>query len=187
MTSSAAHRPQIVAGLWGFAEASFFFLVPDIWLSRVAITGLRPALSALAAALLAALAGGALMYAAGQAAFPAACDFLVNVPAVSSGMVAAAGADMTAKGALPAMMSGAFGGVPFKVYAVWAGHLQVPFVVFLLAAGAARASRFVSTVFLTWGLARFLSRALSLRQLYILHALLWVIFYAAYFVVFAGL
>jgi len=26
-----------VAGLWGFAEATLFFLVPDIWLTAIAV------------------------------------------------------------------------------------------------------------------------------------------------------
>jgi hypothetical protein len=35
----------LVAGLWGFAEATLFFLVPDIWLTALAVRrGLKPAL-----------------------------------------------------------------------------------------------------------------------------------------------
>lgn len=180
-------RPRGVAGAWGFAEATFFFFVPDILLSRIAIRGLVPALWACLAATLGAVLGGIVMYLAGQGAFAATCRFLDFIPAISPKMIAAAGADVTARGFLPALASGTLAGVPYKIYAAWAGHVNVPVLWFVAASAMARAARFVTVVFLTWGAAHILSRKLARWHLYILHAALWVIFYVWYFVVFGGL
>lgn len=183
----ALRGPQSVAALWGFAEATFFFLVPDIYLTRQAIRGLVPALRATLAALAGAAVGGLVMYVLAQAGFAAMCRFLDFIPAISPAMVAAAGKDVAAMGFLKAAVTGALTGVPYKIYAVWAGHLNVPVLWFVTASLLARAARFVSVVFLSWGLAHILSRRLSRSQLYIVHAVLWVIFYIGYFVVFGGL
>jgi len=180
-------RPRGIAASWGLAEATFFFLVPDILLTRIAIRGLVPALWAAAAAMLGAVLGGIIMYLLGQGAFIAACRFLDFIPAISPPMIAAAGADVAARGLWPALLSGAVGGVPYKIYAVWAGHLNVPVLWFMAASAMARAARFVTAVFLSWGAAHILSRWMPRRHLYILHAALWVIFYVWYFVVFGGL
>ena len=39
-------RLYVVATLWGFAEATLFFVIPDVLLSYVALSRLRPALKA---------------------------------------------------------------------------------------------------------------------------------------------
>lgn len=75
-------RPRGIAASWGLAEATFFFLVPDILLTRIAIRGLVPALWAAAAAMLGAVLGGIIMYLLGQGAFIAACRFLDFIPAI---------------------------------------------------------------------------------------------------------
>lgn len=176
-----------IAFVWGLAEATFFFLVPDIFLTRQAIRGLMPALRAALAALGGAVLGGLVMYVLAQADFAALRRFLDFIPAISDAMIAAAGKDIAAHGFLKAAIMGAISGVPYKIYAGWAGHVNVPLLWFAAASLMARAARFVSVVFLAWGLAQFLSRGLSRSQLYIVHAVLWVIFYIGYFVVFSGL
>ena len=58
--------PFAAAFAWGFAEATLFFVVPDVWLTLIAVRrGLRPALVACGWALAGALAGGLAMYAWG--------------------------------------------------------------------------------------------------------------------------
>jgi membrane protein YqaA with SNARE-associated domain len=50
------------AALWGFAEATLFFIVPDVLLSIIAVRrGRRPAWIAMAWTIAGAIAGGALM------------------------------------------------------------------------------------------------------------------------------
>jgi hypothetical protein len=50
-----------IAALWGLAEATLFFIVPDVWLTLITVWSPRKALIACLFALLGALAGGALM------------------------------------------------------------------------------------------------------------------------------
>src|SRR5258706_1708194 len=68
VTSNATSlgMPIILASfVWGLAESSFFFFVPDVGLTFLALRNYRAALRATLAALAGALIGGALMYAWG--------------------------------------------------------------------------------------------------------------------------
>jgi len=56
----SALRDHAVAGLWGFAEATAFFVVPDVWLSAVALRNLPRGLTGAASATAGALVGGAV-------------------------------------------------------------------------------------------------------------------------------
>jgi hypothetical protein len=53
---------NLVAGLWGLAEATLFFIVPDVWLSLAGRQQLKSGLQACLWALAGPLAGGALVY-----------------------------------------------------------------------------------------------------------------------------
>ena len=50
---------------WGFAEATFFFIIPDVFLTYIALKNWRQATRACFWALGGALIGGAVMYAWG--------------------------------------------------------------------------------------------------------------------------
>jgi membrane protein YqaA with SNARE-associated domain len=54
---------NLVALIWGFAEASLFFIVPDVWLSFAGREKLSKGIRACVFALAGALIGGAVMYA----------------------------------------------------------------------------------------------------------------------------
>jgi hypothetical protein len=54
-----------LAFAWGLAEATVFFVVPDVWISRLALSSWRAALRGCALALVGALVGGVLLYLAG--------------------------------------------------------------------------------------------------------------------------
>jgi len=51
---------------WGFAEATLFFIVPDLLLTFIALYSFRRSVKVLAFILLGALVGGTLMFCAGQ-------------------------------------------------------------------------------------------------------------------------
>jgi hypothetical protein len=55
----------LLAAAWGLAEATLFFLVPDILITWVALTSLRRALLSSLWVLAGALAGGCLMHLSG--------------------------------------------------------------------------------------------------------------------------
>ena len=104
-----------LAALWGFAEATLFFIVPDVLLTFIAIRhGWRQAAMASLAAAAGATIGGALMY-AWAASDPASARGAIDfVPAISAALLERA-KDALARDGLAAMFIGAFTGAPYKV------------------------------------------------------------------------
>jgi membrane protein YqaA with SNARE-associated domain len=171
-----------VAFLWGLAEATFFFIVPDVYLGLVALLHWRRGLWATAAAVAGALAGGALMFSLAAANPGALEQFLLRIPGISAPMVQAVAEQIGASG-LWALVSGPLGGVPYKIYAVQAGtqHLSLP--LFLLVTIPARLERLLP-VSLAAGLAGVWLRPRIERQpvwAVGLYALLWVVIYVLYY------
>src|SRR5947207_11171117 len=72
-----------LAFAWGFLEATFFFIVPDVLLTLIACRMLRPAMKATVAALAGALIGGAMMYEFGSRDPDLALRALDRIPAIS--------------------------------------------------------------------------------------------------------
>lgn len=170
----------LAAALWGVAEATVFFIVPDVYLTAVALRDRRAALRACAAALVGALAGGCLMYQWG-AGEPAAARALVErVPAISTGMVDRVEQEIADRGTL-ALFIGPLRGTPYKIYAVAAGQRGTGLLLFLAVSVPARLLRFVVlTLAVAWLSGR--APGWSLRAKRTLHAVLWTVFYAGYLV-----
>lgn len=170
----------IVAAVWGLAEATAFFLVPDVYLTAVALRDRRAALRACVAALAGALLGGCVMYTWGARDAAAARALLERVPAISQGMVARVEEEIAAHGAL-AIFAGPLRGTPYKTYAVLAGERGEGLGRFLALSVPARLLRFLLlTLLAAWVAARPLA-GWSLRAKRALHAALWGAFYSAYF------
>jgi len=173
----------IAAVLWGFAEATLFFIVPDVLLSGIAVwQGRRAALLATAWTIVGAVAGGALMYRWGAHDPPGAAAMLDRLPAIAPAMIARVGDDLQRDG-LAAMAIGAFTGVPYKVYAILAPSAGIGLGTFLAASIPIRALRFVVAVLLADGINRALARRLTRRQRLGLLGAVWLVFYAVYFAV----
>lgn len=52
----------LVAFLWGFSEAVWFFIIPDIFLTLIALFSLKRALLGMGWTILGAMLGGGLLY-----------------------------------------------------------------------------------------------------------------------------
>ena len=88
---------------WGFAEATLFFVVPDVWIGLLALFSWRAGLRAVAWAVMGALLGGALMYGVGAQLPPDRSARLLDaVPAISPGMIERVEEEMRERG--PASM-----------------------------------------------------------------------------------
>jgi hypothetical protein len=166
--------------VWGFAEATVFFIVPDVLLTLVAVLAPRRAVAAVLAALAGAMAGGALMH-RHAAADPAAARALVDaVPAVTGAVVDRARA-LLAGGLFEGMVRGSVSGLPFKIFAVEAGAEGGGLAAFLAAALPARALRFALAVAATRGMVLTLFRSVPRRGLVAIWAGFWTALYAVYF------
>ncbi len=170
---------NLLAAAWGFAEATLFFIVPDVLLSFIALRRTKVALLACLLATAGALAGGALMYAWGSSDPVQAVAVLDQVPAVSTEMVERVGSDLEHQG-LWALMFGPFRGTPYKIYAVQSAAVDVPLMAFLAVSVPARSVRFVLVALITGWLSTSVLKSWSLRRKRWTMAGFWILFYAAF-------
>jgi membrane protein YqaA with SNARE-associated domain len=179
--NSASGATVLAALLWGFAEATVFFIVPDVLLTLIAQrAGLRAALVATGFAVLGACAGGLVMWHLGSHYPAETLAALDMVPAVSPEMVARARTSLAAA-PFDALLAGAFSGIPYKVFAGTAASGGVSASALLLFTIPARAARFLFAVAATVLLDRAILRdvpELARRRILIGF---WLAFYAVYF------
>jgi hypothetical protein len=172
----------VVGGLWGLAEATLFFIVPDVWLTFLALKNLHRSLVAAVWALGGALLGGVAMYSFGAHAHDAGWRALDAVPAISPALIAHVHVQVEEHG-LWAMLLGPIGGIPYKIYAVVWGARHGSVLAFLLVSLPARGVRFFLAPALTAGIRRLvlpLTRGHAAFEAGLLAAF-WVGLYAFYF------
>jgi hypothetical protein len=175
------HALNIAAFVWGVAEATLFFIVPDVILSYIGLKrGPRAAGIASLYAAIGAGAGGAIMYLWSASDPEAARASVLAVPAISETMAAHAAAAME-QNWFVATFLGPLTSSPFKLYAVLAPHAGASLPAFALASIAARLPRFLIVSIGVALIGRALSRWLSERQrLWVLIGA-WLLFYAVFF------
>jgi len=178
----------VAAAAWGFAEATLFFVVPDVLLTWLA--GFRPRVvwPAAFACLVGALLGGGLMFLCAQRDAAGMRNLLDAVPAISREFIAATGAGLQQDFGAQ-MLRGGFTGVPYKIMAVEAGADGQSLAGFLAWSVPARLSRWILLVLLGRGATVIVRRCLQRgadRWLWTLWAVGWSIVYAVYFTVMDG-
>ncbi|HEX2854028.1 MAG TPA: hypothetical protein VHO24_12380 [Opitutaceae bacterium] len=165
---------------WGLAESTFFFIVPDVFITRLALQDFRRSLVACVWAVGGALLGGAILWWVSDVEMGSRLlRAFTHIPGINRDLIASAGQAMHEQGST-SLFSGMLRGQPYKIFAVHAGVQEVPLAAFLAFSALARMSRFV----LTAALASLCARALrghSPRVLSHLHALVWLAFYLIYF------
>ncbi|WP_299817022.1 hypothetical protein [uncultured Roseibium sp.] len=172
-----------MAALWGFAEATLFFIVPDVLLTSLALTSLKKALWAALAAALAAAVGGALIWSCAHYAPQVSRSVLLQVPGISENTFAAVRLYLES-GLFQGMLQGAFSGVPYKIFAADAGMNGTSLWAFALLSPIARLPRFMVMVLIAWGLSRLVGERLPNGAKLAASLVLWIIFYIFYFKVF---
>jgi len=173
--------PGLVAAfLWGLAEATFFFIIPDVFLSFVAMLDWPSTWKHIVAALAGALLGGALLFHWAQADPEAAHAAIARVPFITPGMFAKVNSGLDTMGLL-AVLTGSVSGVPYKLYAVEAPRVATQFA-FLLATPPTRAVRFTLVWMIFGAAAGWLRKkyTLSTRKLAYIHGVVWIVSYAFY-------
>ncbi len=172
--NEALARP--LAAIWGFAEATLFFVVPDVALGYLALRSRKIALAACVWAFAAALLGGGLMYAWGRLSPAAAEAALEKVPAIDRLMIERVRGELEERGA-GAVALGPLRTTPYKIYAVEAGALGISPVAVLLASVPSRLGRFLGTVLVVGWLVRYPLRRWSLNRQRLALGLFWVAIY----------
>lgn len=160
------------------AEASFFFIVPDVLISAVALRSGRAAFAALAGSLIGACVAGATMFHwshVDAASARAAVDAVPFIPARLFELAQSLSAD---HGGL-AILFGSFIGVPYKVFAVQAPE-SLTIAAFLGWTLPGRATRFMLTAVVAAWLARRLRLRWPQGVMVAGWAVIWIAIYASY-------
>ena len=171
---------RYLAAIWGLAEATVFFIVPDVLLTAVALKDGKRATKLCLWTLAGALVGGAIMFWWGHHDKEAAEDLLVKIPAIDGAMLAEV-EEQIEKGGAKAAFVGPLTGRPYKIYAVDAGGTGVSYVTFLLVSVPARLLRFLALAWLTTAISKSLLRKKSPRFKTLLQIAIWMGFYTWYF------
>jgi hypothetical protein len=182
-----SRRGGLAALAWGAAEASLFFIVPDVLIGWLALRGgLRPGARAALFAAVGAMLGGALIFAWAAANPLAALNAVEAVPGVSTAMVGAAREDIDERGWLLATLSGPLSATPYKVYAALAPEVDASLPVFAAAALPTRLPRFLMVALVFALLGRLLRDRVPPRRLLAIYAIGWVLFYSWFWTANAG-
>ena len=169
--------------LWAAAEATVFFIVPDVLLTAAVIKlGFRRALLlSLLTAAVASFAGLCMWYWGGRDV-GAARYVMLMVPAIGPDLLARAHNDV-AHNWFFHLIVGAMTGVPYKLYAVEAGARGINPWLFVPASFAARFWRFFLTALAVAVGKELLSRLDRARWSYAAWAIAWFLVYATYFTI----
>lgn len=176
---------SVFASLWGLAEATFFFIVPDVWMTAAGARGFARGAKAATAALLGAIAGGAIMYTLGLRDPETMRRFLDCVPAISPGLIEDVSRLIDERGVYSVLI-GPLRGTPYKVFAAEWGVDGRNILALLVISVPARMGRFLLSVAAARLFASALGRLTEERaelELCILGAV-WATFYIFYFLYF---
>lgn len=169
-----------VAGLWGFAEGTIFFVVPDVCVTCFALFSFKESAKALQSAVLGALIAGVLMYALASCDYQLARRIVLSVPFVSQPLLDQSRADYLQHAWL-ATVYAPLSGIPYKVFAIEAVQ-YIGILPFVFASILARFGRIGAA----WGLAALIrvcfKRTIDMRpRLFLaIHFLFWSVFYSWY-------
>jgi hypothetical protein len=105
-----------MAAIWGFAEATLFFVVPDVIVGLIGLRYPRKALAAGLAAVAGACAGGAVVYLVGIEVGDDLRVVMDAIPAVDPEMLDRAREELLDRGGI-AIVNGQSQGIPYKLYA----------------------------------------------------------------------
>jgi len=164
---------------WSFSEALFFFLVPDVIQSAIAVGSLRRSMWSCLWSVLGAVAGGLLMFAWGAHDGPVALGFVDAVPFIPTRMLGQVH-DALVRDGLIAMLQGPIKGIPYKIYAVQSGDMGLSWWGFALMTVPARVLRFLFNCLAFHYIAKLLRHFVGPKPLPWCWAAFWVMNYWVY-------
>jgi len=182
----AASRTAAGVGLfWGFAEATLFFIVPDVLLGAVALFAPRAAPRVLAYTLAGALTGGALTYGVASELQPSRSEAVLDgVPTVNEKAIQRVGREMRDEGPRSVVYGPLRMGTPYKLYARAAAVEDEAFSSFFLWSIPGRLERMLPVTLLA-ALVGVLARgwiARRPRAVLAFYGTLWLCVYVVYVV-----
>ncbi len=174
---------SFIAFLWGLAEASLFFIVPDVWLTIISRRRLgRAEYAAIGLAILGALVGGTAVYWLARLDPERMLELITAVPGIDRVMVDKVRVQIGNNG-LWALLLGPLQGIPYKIYAAQWGISNGGLFRFWLFSIPARGIRFLLAAGLTRLIWIFGQKKIKFWNRLDLVLLLsfWILFYLWYF------
>jgi hypothetical protein len=166
------------SGLWGYAEATRFFIVPDVLIGWTALHGMRHGIRSALAATAGAVLGGAAVHRDA----PAQHARLTEIPGISAPLVSDA-AERFGRDRWAAVMRAPLDGIPYKVYAARSALDGRPVEELLLWTVPARLWRFGLVAVGAGAFGTIFGRAIRRREreFLVAYVALWAITYVRYY------
>ncbi|CEA03667.1 hypothetical protein BN1048_02168 [Jeotgalicoccus saudimassiliensis] len=167
--------------IWGFSEAVWFFIIPDVILSLHALRTkkFKYVLYANLICVTGAAAGGVYVFIWSSLDAGRAEAFMTGIPAVHDYMIEHVHRAMT-DSILTALITGPLFGVPYKLFAAAAPE-YTGIVLFLLFTVPARLLRFIAVSTVAFVLSSYVFTTLSGRLKIIIWCCVWITVYFIYF------
>lgn len=169
-----------ISFLWALFEATFFFIIPDVWLSFNSVDSLKKGFKNMMFAIIGALFGGTLMFILGSYNITSVNNMLINIPLIDANIINQVNDSIQSDGLL-AIFMGPLKGIPYKIYASYSGALALNYLMFMLISIFARGIRFSISIIITNLLSRTLLIQLTLINKRIIITILWLLIYIMYF------
>ena len=170
---------SFIAAAWGLAEATLFFVVPDVWVGWIALRRPRRVLGVCLAAIAGGIAGSAIVHTAVRQGWDPD-SFFRALPGVQRGDIGRVRASI-ADDPTRAFAMGAITGVPVKIYVTEADRAGLPLTRTLALVALNRAPRIAVSGLVAAVLGAFARRTgLAGGPAEALYLVGWVVFYAWY-------
>ena len=164
--------------IWGFGEATLFFIVPDVWLTFVISKyGFKPAFKNILLAVLGATIGGVIMYFTGRHLPEKSLLLLDYVPGISVKLLETVGTEIKTYNIL-AMFIAPLKGIPYKIYATTWGIINGNMLILIIASVFARGLRFLATAALAGKVLPLINKG---KNSTLILFSFWLAFYLFYF------
>ena len=172
----------IIGFVWGFAEGTAFFIVPDVYLGLVALFHWKRGLWAMVAAIVGAMVGGSVMYSLAMRDISTINLFLERIPLINAEMISDIANKMQMDG-LITMVNGPLRGIPYKIYAVQAGGQALPYLPFLIFTILARLERLLPVTLLAGALGKRFQKFIEQHASFVvvIYIVIWGIIYFLYY------
>lgn len=172
---------RFVSFFWGFLEATIFFIIPDVFISRLGLVDYKRALMATIYTLAGSLFGAVLLFQ--SAGLIDKEPFLKAVPFVTMHQMEKAEAGLLEYG-VSGVAFGPLYGIPHKIYTLHAADLKLSLNHFLLYSALTRWLRFMLIACCTIGMCIMLKKffRFSDKRLTTTFVLVWIIFYFFYII-----
>ena len=177
-----SRKSKLIAFVWGLLEGLVFFIVPDVFLSFVALFAITGALWGLFWATIGSLVSACIIFVMAPVFGGSYISILHSIPGISTTMISKVEIAMQSGGVM-SILAGPLSGIPYKIYTVIAVHEQVPFLQYLFWSIPARLERMLPVTLLALLLGYIFRKSVKkFSSRWILGLLIcWILIYINYY------